>query len=317
MPMLSFDLAGCRVWLRECGGRHATPWEGRLSKMVAACSFVWRWIQCRYGQAGWVALLWLVLLSSVQAGPALVFGLLPSESVTTKFRRYAPLREYLQKRLGQEVVLETARDFRAFRRRTLNGQYDLLETAPHFVPEAIDSGHYVVLTTIVKPLTAEVVVRADSPYRAPADLAGALVATPSPSAVITRIGKEALEAAGLVGPSAPRYVTFPTHNAAYAAVLGHAAEAALISVNVYNKARRQHQPLRSIGSSRAIPNMSILAARRLPLALRERLQGILAGMRDDPAGRRVLREMAYPGYRMATPEEFESLREYLAPLPAE
>ena len=265
-----------------------------------------------------IALLFLLAAGSPAAAePALIFGLLPSESVTTKFRRYAPLREYLRQRLGRDVVLETARDFRAFRRRTLVGQYDLLETAPHFVPEAIDSGRYEVLTTIVEPLTAQIVVRADSAYRQPADLAGALVATPSPAAVITRIGKEALEAAGLIGPAAPRYVSFPTHNAAYAAVLGHAAEAALISVNVYAKARHQHQPLRSIGSSRPIPNMSMLVARRLPLALRERLQRVLAGMGAETEGRRVLREMAYPGYRTATAEEFESLRRYLAPLPPE
>lgn len=253
----------------------------------------------------------------VAAEPALIFGLLPSESVTTKFRRYAPLREYLHARLGREVVLETARNFRAFRRRTLEGRYDLLETAPHFVPEAIDSGLYEVITTIVRPLTAEIVVRADSAYRQLSDLAGTLVATPSPSAVITRIGKEALEAAGVVGPLAPRYVAFPTHNAAYAAVLGHAAEAALISVNVYNKARHQHQPLRSIGSSRPIPNMSMLVGRHLPLALRERVQRILVGMRDAPEGRRVLREMAYPGYRVARAEEYERLRRYLVPLPKE
>ncbi len=289
---------------------------GPISKMVRSFPSLDRWRRL----AGARAALLLCLLAAglpVAAEPALIFGLLPSESATTKFRRYAPLREYLRKRLGRDVVLETARDFRAFRRRTLEGRYDLLETAPHLVPEAIDSGRYEVITTIVRPLTAEIVVRADSAYRQPADLAGVLVATPSPSAVTTRIGKEALEAAGLVGPLAPRYVAFPTHNAAYAAVLGQAAEAALISVNVYNKARRQHQPLRSIGSSRRIPNMSILTARRLALALRERLQAILVGMRDEPAGQRVLREMAYPGYRAATAEEYERLRGYLTPLPPE
>ncbi len=262
------------------------------------------------------AVLWaLLVIGSVRAEPALVFGLLPSESVATKFRRYAPLRDYLQQRLGRTVLLETARDFREFRRRTLAGRYDFLETAPHFVPEAIDSGHYAVLTTLVNPLTAEIVVREDAPYRAPADLAGATVATPSPSAVITRLGRETLEAAGLTQAKAPRYVTFRTHNAAYAAVLGHAADAAVISVNVFNKARRQGQPLRSIGHSRPIPNMSILVARRMPHPLVDRLRAELVGMRAEPAGRRVLKAMAYPGYREARAEEFESLRPYLPPLP--
>jgi len=270
---------------------------------------------CRRSRCLWFGILlgflWLPL---VQAEPALVFGLLPSESVATKFRRYAPLRDYLQQRLGQAVVLETARNFREFRRRTLAGRYDFLETAPHFVPEAVDSGQYMVITTIVRPLTAEIVVHTDSPFRQPADLAGAVVATPSPSAIITRLGKETLIAAGLTGDRTPRYAVFPTHNAAYAAVVGKAAQGALISVNVFDKARRQGQPLRSIGHSRAIPNMSMLAARRLGTSRTRKLQQVLVKMSADPAGRRILREMAYPGYRPARAEEFESLRPYLSPL---
>ncbi len=162
--------------------------------MIVSLSFCHR-IRCL-----WFGILLGVLwLPHVRAEPALIFGLLPSESVATEFRRYAPLRDYLQQRLGRAVVLETARNFREFRRRTLAGRYDFLETAPHFVPEAVDSGQYMVITTIVRPLTAEIVVHADSPFQQPADLAGAVVATPSPSAIITRLGKETLIAAGLPG----------------------------------------------------------------------------------------------------------------------
>ena len=260
-------------------------------------------------------LLGLLWLPAGRADPALVFGVLPSESVATKFRRYAPLREYLSRRLGRTVVLETARNFTEFRRRTLAGRYDLLETAPHFVPEAIDSGRYTVITTLRDPLTAVIVVRATSGYRKPAELAGATVATPSPSAIITRLGKDTLAAAGLIGERAPRYIAFPTHNAAYAAVIGKAADAAVISSNVFNKVRRQRQPLRSIGHSRPILNMSILVATRLDPGLGRRLQQILVHMTDEPAGRRVLREMVYPGYREATPEAFDPLRAYRPPLP--
>ena len=282
--------------------------------MNVSCAFASRRIRRWPAWLLFGILLGLPCLPDVRAEPALIFGLLPSESVATKFRRYAPLRDYLQQRLGRAVVLETARDFRAFRRRTLAGRYDFLETAPHFVPEAVDSGHYRVITTIIRRLTAEIVVHADSPLRQPEDLAGATVATPSPSAVITRLGKETLIAAGLTGDRVPRYRVFPTHNAAYAAVVGKAVQGALISVNVFDKALRQGQPLRSIGHSRAIPNMSILVARRLGSALSAKLQRVLIRMNVDPTGRRILQKMAYPGYRKAVEEEFESLRPYRQPL---
>jgi phosphonate transport system substrate-binding protein len=245
------------------------------------------------------------------AAPALIFGLLPSESAVAKFKRYAPLRDYLAARLRQRVVLETARNFPEFIKRTRERKYDFLETAPHFVPSAIDSGHYQVLTTITQPLSAQVVVHENSPYQQVSQLAGRKVATPSPKAVITRIGKQALVARGLHGQSQPVYMTYRTHNAAYQAVLGQQADAAIISVNVYNKALRKSEPLRSIAASEAIPNMSIVVARDLPSVTRQTLEEQLVGMQQDPRGREVLKKTAYPGYRKADIKEYESLRRYL------
>lgn len=94
----------------------------------------------------------------------LIFGLLPSESAITKFKRYAPLRDYLAKKLNRKINLETARNFPEFIKRTKEGRYDFLETAPHFVIPAIDSKKYKVITTIIQPLTAQIVVLKNSQY---------------------------------------------------------------------------------------------------------------------------------------------------------
>lgn len=245
------------------------------------------------------------------AGQPLVFGLLPSESAVAKIKRYAPLRDYLSGRLGVKIVLETARDFPEFTHRTRARRYDLVETAPHFVPPALDSGRYQVVTTIVQPLTAQIVVLQDSPLKHIGDLKRRVIATPSSGAIITRIGRDTLTGAGVAGTNAPTYKTYKTHNAAYEAVLGKQADAAIISVNIYNKARSKNEPLRSIGESMAIPNMSILVATDLPEGFRADLQGVLAGMKNNTEGQAVLDRMAYPGYRPARANEFNVLRPYL------
>ncbi len=240
----------------------------------------------------------------------LVFGLLPSESPVAKFKRYAPLRDYLQIMLQRQVLLETAKNFPEFLRRTRAGKYDFLETAPHFVLPVIDNGQYVVLTTITQPLSVQLVVKKTSPVQQIQELQGKLIATPSPRAIITRIGKEMLDSSGLHGNQQAQFRAYKTHNAAYEAVLGDQADAALISINIYNKAMQQKKAIRSIASSFSFPNMSIIAANSMPLRLRSRLQGALAGMLKRDEGRRVLSAMSYPGYRVAIAQEFYVLRKY-------
>lgn len=262
----------------------------------------------------------LLLLSyclSIQAQenntqPPLIFGLLPSESTVTKFKRYAPLRDYLAVKLQRKVILETARDFAEFAQRTQQRRYDFLETAPHFVPPAIDSGKYQVITTITQPLSAQVVVLKTSSIDSLNQLSGKSIATPSPKAIITKIGQQTVnQRLKVAGLKLAEYTAYKTHNAAYEAVIGNKADAAIISVNIYNKALSKNEPLKSIGQSEPIPNMSVLVATDLPQQLRKALLQQLVEMQNTPDGNQTLKKIAYPGYRKTTAQEFDKLRRYL------
>jgi phosphonate transport system substrate-binding protein len=249
--------------------------------------------------------------STPREDTALVFGVLPFASPVALFRRFTPLTEYLGDQLHRVVVVETARDFPEFVRRTRDRRYDIVLTAPHFVLLALDTGRYEVRATYLKPLSARVVVRKDSRIRSVAELAGEVVATPPREAIISMVGKQYLIDAGLGGKRAPVYHAYRTHNAAYHAVLGGEAEAAIVSVNVLNRALKEGRSLRSIGHSGDFPALGILVAKDLPQALRDKIARSLIGMRATAKGRRVLSKIAYPGYRPATPSDFESLRKFL------
>jgi len=238
-------------------------------------------------------------------------GVYPSISTIALLRRFAPLRDYLTRQLGREVVLETAGDIDTFQRRTAQRRYDLVLTAPHFALAALDSGRYRVQVTPTNPLSAQVVVAAAGDIHHFSQLAGARVGTPPPDALISLIGRDLLVRRGLTGPRAPTFQPFETHNAAYKAVLGGDVRAAVISVNIYRRARLEGQPLRSVAHSRDFPGVGILTAADLPAALQARIRRVLVGMSASPGGREALRRVGHPGYRRVAEGEYEVLRPYL------
>lgn len=269
-----------------------------------------------------VLLLLLVCGSGAAAGdvtpsPAerqLVLGVLPFTSPVTLFRRFAPLADYLSEELGRKVALETASDLSEFARRAGERRYDILWTAPHFVLLALESGKYRVRATYTEPLAAEIVVQTDSPMRRVRELAGKPVATPPVEAIVTAMGKEFLAAQGLRGDKVPLYQTFSSHNAAYQAMLAGEAAAAIVSVNVRLEATDAGEPLRVLARSRSFPAIGILTAADLTAELQQRIQRVLVEMSRTERGRLVLKQINFPGFRPATPREFEPLRSYLEPM---
>jgi len=243
----------------------------------------------------------------------LELGLLPFASAGTLFKRFAPLREYLEERIGIPVRLKTAPDFATFVSRTGEGRYDVVLTAPHFVLLALDTGRYEVRARYREPLRAVFLMRSADRGLRPGGKGCRTVATPPPSAVITLLGKHQLarEGRGI----RPRFRAFDSHNAAVRAVLGGDACAAVVSVNVWHRIRDQESGLRVVARTATIPGLGILLRKDLPPALRDRLTRVLVGMRQDPRGRAALRRMAYPGYRPADAGDFAPVQPFLRQLP--
>lgn len=244
----------------------------------------------------------------------LSFGVLPFMSPIALLKRFAPLRDHLAERIGQPVVLETARDYPEFVQRTAERRYDVLLTAPHFTLLALDSGHYTVSATYLDELAAVVLVRAGDEIRAATDLAGKVIATPPREAIVTRVGQRLLEAQ-MTGHAPPVYRRYLSHNAAYHAVAGGGASAAVVTVNVVKRATSAEFGLVELTRSPGFPAMGILTAADLPPEVRRRATDAFIELTEHEAGRELLRSIGYPGYRAAAPEEFQSLRSYTSDQP--
>lgn len=248
-----------------------------------------------------------------RADPArpLVLGILPFMSPIALLERFAPLRDHLSEQLGRPILLETARDYPEFIRRTGARHYDAVITAPHFVALALENDAYQVRATYADPLSAVVLVGRDSDVRRLSDLAGASVATPPEHAIVSWVGATLIDGATGREVSA-QYRAYPSHNAAFRAVAAGEVSAAVVSVSLCSAQQLAANGLRELGRSADFPAMGILVASDLPPTLQERFSTGLVTLHDSAAGRAVLERIAYPGYRRATADDFEGLRPYVA-----
>jgi phosphonate transport system substrate-binding protein len=264
------------------------------------------------------ALLCCLLLLSAPAsaeqsdtGGPLRFGLLPFASPVSLFPRFAPLRDYLTDRVGTSFELESARSFAVHVQRIEAGDYDLVLTAPHFVPIALDSGHYHLIASHRSELSAAFVVAREDQTPGLHHLADRMIATPPPEALITMVGKAYL--LQYLDPSdrLPTFIPYPSHNAAIHAVTSGLAGAAIASINAVRHEINQDVAVRILAESDRFPGVGVLAHRRLPAPLREDIAEVLITMGNRVDGGDVLRQMDYAGYRSASAQTYEQFRTLL------
>ena len=240
----------------------------------------------------------------------LIMGVFPIVSSGALFKRFAPLKDYLAKQLGREIVLTTAKDFPTFVSRTGTREYDIVITAPHFSLLATDSGDYEIVARPKRDLVSLMVVAKDSSITTLSQLSKKLIATPPKPALSTRSGKDYLKAKGLEGVNAPKYKAYKTHNAAYQAALNNTAAAALVSINAVNKALDNGIPLRVIDRLPALPAMPTLVAKDLGSDISMDVKRVLTEMGNNKESIQVLTQVGFPGYLPARVDDYLSVRPY-------
>lgn len=238
-------------------------------------------------------------------------GVFPIVSSIALFKRFAPLKDYIEKQIGREIKLETARDFPTFVRRTADKHYDIVITAPHFSVLAADSGDYRIVARPKRDLVSLIVVEKNSSINELSQLAGKRVATPPSPALTTRSSKDYLaDKLGLKGRNAPKYQAHKSHNAAYQSTLVNNTDAAIVSINAVNKALDKGIPLRIIGKIPALPAMATLVSAQQPDPLALKVEEALVGMEASEEGRAVLKKVGFPGYQSARLVDYEPVRPY-------
>lgn len=237
------------------------------------------------------------------------FGVFPYMNPQRLVELYRPLVEHLETGLARTVVLYSAPDFAAFARRTREGRYDLLLTAPHLAWLAREEAGYRPLLKYKRPVVGYVVVRKESPVRALSDLSGLTIATPDPAAIVTLALKAMLADAGLVEGRDYRSLAAGTHNNALALLVNGRVDAALLSEHSWNL-NDGAATTRTIARSAPLSSLVFLVHPRFDDARAHALAKALTEFSRGPDGQRLLERGQYDDLVELDGNELKTLKRY-------
>lgn len=252
-----------------------------------------------------------VYAKNVEPKKNLVMGFFPLYSTVALFKRYGPLKNYLEEQLGRPIKLETAKDFPTFVKRTSARKYDLVVTAPHFALKAIDEGNYRIIMTHKNSGQQLMLVHKDNTWKDLNDLRGKTVGTAAPKALMTRMGKQRIIEAGITGADSPTFIAFTSHNAAVEGIVAGKVDAVITSNNVANKMIKQGKPIKIFDLGVIYPNMPIMVATDQPSSLDKTIHKSLLSLSNSESGRSLLKKIGSTGYRIVDAAEYEVLRPYV------
>lgn len=247
-----------------------------------------------------------------QASQNLQFGIFPYVSPVQMVEFHNPLRARLQQTLGVDVTLVTAPGFKEFVKRTREGHYDIILTAPHLGRLAeVQSGYQRIAQTLHE-VQGIYLVREDSPIQTLPDLEGKTITMVGRSAIITQMVEHQLKQLGLQDG---RNVTFRitrTHNNAMYAPLRNESDASVTGILLFNKiGEKDRQKVRIIGKTPTAPGFMLMTGKRVSAAQHEKLADAVLNFARTPEGKKY---MAVTGFKRFDPidnAQMEALDPYI------
>jgi len=239
-----------------------------------------------------------------------VFGFLPILSTQKLVERFTPLVNFLSKRLGKPVRMETAPDYAAFLQRTnQEKRYDLLFTAPHFYYMAQREAGYRVIVRVAAPeMHAIIVAPRDGPIRSVTDLRGYRISVTDNLSLGTVLTREYLKRAGIDPDRDVSLVETPTHNASLLSAYKGVTDAAALMVPPFKRAKPEiRNRMRIIATTIGVPHMPISVASTMSSHDVEIVRTSLLDLKQSTEGRALLKHLSWPGFAAAAPADYDQL----------
>ena len=213
---------------------------------------------------------------------ALVVGVLPNISATTLMAQYEHMKHYLEARNTQKITISTSANFKAFFESTMNGDFDLAVSAPHFARVAqLDRG--LIPLVIYEPrISALLITPADQSLASVLELRGKVIAFANPQSLVAMYGRQWLEQQGLQAGKDFEMKGPRTDLGVGRMLLSGEASAAIMSNGEFRALPPEESARLRIAETIArIPNFVVLANPRLNRGLVARLKTQLRGFLAD------------------------------------
>lgn len=254
----------------------------------------------------------LLTLPSADAAPhtPLIVGLHPSISVKTTLTIYQPLRDYLEKELGREVVLYSSADIKTYFARLMHGQYDIAIAAPHMARVAQLKARFIPIVYYTNPLSGVVIVPKTSEITGAGDLRGKAIAFVGPYTIANIAGRKWLRDHGLQPGTDVKVVELTLHDEVAVALDQGQVDAAIIgSLAMRHLPKGLSSRFRTVGHTDLLPSHFYVVNPKLS-ALAPQLKTILLQFAQTPEGKNFLRNNGFEGLAGATEPVLKRLDPY-------
>jgi phosphonate transport system substrate-binding protein len=232
----------------------------------------------------------LLLSFSLQAADSFTFGVLSQRSPVLTAEYWNPILAFVGKKADVDLKLKITRTAPESNAAIAKGEYDFVYSNTIFLPATSLPGYQVILRPRDEAIRGQIVTLADSPVNNLADLKGLEVGFPSRAAFVgyavpmDRLLREGIAVSPIFGGNQE-------------GIMGQLKAGKVVAAGVNSQvmrafAAREGLRYRVLWESVAYDNLPIAAHPRVDKAVVEAISKALAGMNDDPDGRKVLEASA-------------------------
>ena len=233
-------------------------------------------------------------------------GVVPQFTPEQMLQTWAPVLEEVGKRAGIKLHLSPSRTIRSFEIDLENASFDFAYANPYQALIAFKKQGYVPLVRDRLPLSGVLVVHKDSPFKKVTDLAGQVIAFPSPNALgASLLVRADLDAVHRISFT-PQYTA--SHTAAYQSTLNRQSaatggiEATLGLLNAEDKTR-----LRVLYRTRETVSHPFMAHPKIPDSVRQKVLDAWLAISADPAWNERLAKIPFDRLIKSTVDDYKIL----------
>ncbi|TRZ96119.1 MAG: phosphate/phosphite/phosphonate ABC transporter substrate-binding protein [Rhodocyclaceae bacterium] len=241
------------------------------------------------------------------APKSLTFGIVPQQSASRLVETWGPLLAEISRRSGVTLIFRTAPTIPVFEERLGKADYDLAYMNPyHYVVFHKASSYQAFAKEQDRKIKGILVVKKDSPYRKPADLAGKVVVFPAPAAFAASILPQA-EFSRLKIAIKAKFVA--SHDSVYRAVASGLQDAGGGIQRTFEAPPPAiRNALRVLAETPAYTPHAVAAHSRVPPETVARVFAAMASLAGDATGQRLLAPLSFKGFTTVRDADWNDIR---------
>jgi len=261
----------------------------------------------------------LTLLGSAQAVADITLGIFPRRPVAATHKAFKPLREHLEKQLGEPVHLVVPKDFKAFWDGVEKKQFDLVHyNQYHYIKSHKELGYEVIVANEEfgnKQIAGALTVRKDSGIKTVADLKGktilfgggkkAMGSYIAPTAILKTAGlNEGKDYTVKFAKNPPSAVIGVYNKAASAAGSGNV----VVRINAVTK-KINADDIVILAESDQFTQLPWAVKSDMPPAKVKKIQDVMVGLKANAQGQEILKAAKVTGFYPVSDNDFAKVRE--------